>query len=212
MAKKKRKKKIVRRKRRIRRSPKRKANNKARETWLLDLTNKLRPMFKRAGFKLPTTIKLSCGWPSSRPLSESKRRIGECWIPRGGHPHIFISPSLIKPFEVADCLTHELVHAAVGTKCGHKGPFIDCMKAVGLEGKPTSTEAGPELKKHLNKVCKSIGKYPHEKLDSTGRKKQGTRLIKVICPVDGYTARTTQLWIGMMGPPKCPCGKWMVIG
>jgi hypothetical protein len=185
---------------------------KTREQWMDAMTNALRPMFKQAGFALPQTIKHSCGWPSKGALADTKRRIGECWIPRGGYPQIFISPSLVKELEVADCLSHELVHAAVGNKCGHRGPFVQCMKAIGLTGKPTETEAGPELTKHLNKIIRKLGKYPHNKLDGSQKKKQGTRLIKIMCPRDGYTCRTTAHWIGSMGLPKCPCGRWMVIG
>ncbi len=38
--------------------------------------------------------------------------------------------------------------------------------------------------------------------------KQGTRMLKVICPADGYTIRTTNKWL-QVGFPTCPCGTVM---
>jgi predicted RNA-binding Zn-ribbon protein involved in translation (DUF1610 family) len=184
-----------------------KKKHDTREAWLKDLAQRLRPMFKLAKYPLPKEVRFSCGWPSTRPFSETKRVIGECWFPQGpkGYANIFISPYLADEIEVGATLVHELVHAAVGKKCGHKGPFIRCMDAIGLVGKPTETEAGPELQQRLNKLMKSIGKYPHEKLNKSGRKKQTTRLIKLTCPKCGYIIRTTEKWIEE-GVPKCHDG------
>ncbi|MGA4950461.1 hypothetical protein [Streptomyces lydicamycinicus] len=49
---------------------------------------------------------------------------------------------------------------------------------------------------------------------SSGPKKQGTRMLKVICSedceCDGYTVRTTQKWIEI-GLPSCPFGREMTV-
>ncbi|MFI8890527.1 hypothetical protein [Streptomyces paradoxus] len=49
---------------------------------------------------------------------------------------------------------------------------------------------------------------------SSGPKKQGTRMLKVVCSEDcecgGYTVRTTQKWLDM-GTPRCPFGGEMEI-
>ncbi|MET9729322.1 hypothetical protein ABZZ79_01265 [Streptomyces sp. NPDC006458] len=49
---------------------------------------------------------------------------------------------------------------------------------------------------------------------SSGPKKQGTRMLKVVCSEDcecgGYTVRTTQKWLAM-GTPRCPFGGEMEI-
>jgi hypothetical protein len=50
-----------------------------RESWLLKLTDKLRPMFEGAGFPLPEKIRTSCGFPSKGGLATKKQRIGEAW-------------------------------------------------------------------------------------------------------------------------------------
>lgn len=39
--------------------------------------------------------------------------------------------------------------------------------------------------------------------------KQSTRMIKLVCPADGYAVRTTRKWIEV-GLPRCPCGREMV--
>jgi len=36
-------------------------------------------------------------------------------------------------------------------------------------------------------------------------------MLKVSCPADGYTVRTTAKWIAV-GFPTCPCGTEMTIG
>lgn len=36
------------------------------------------------------------------------------------------------------------------------------------------------------------------------RKQHGSRMIKLVCPVDGYTVRTTRKWIDELGTPICP--------
>ena len=46
-------------------------------------------------------------------------------------------------------------------------------------------------------------------VENTGEaqnKKQGTRMLKVVCANGtGYTVRMTRLWIDTYGTPKCPC-------
>lgn len=46
--------------------------------------------------------------------------------------------------------------------------------------------------------------------ETTGPKKQSTRMLKVHCPECGYTVRTTQKWLDV-GPPLCPQHAAMVI-
>ena len=122
------------------------------------------------------------------------------------------------PLEALDILTHELVHASVGNEHGHKGPFKTLARALGLEGKLTATTAGPELEKHLQDIVKTLGKYPHSKIDFDSRKKQTTRLIKVSC-VDaendcGMVFRTSTKWIARAhGGMKCPtCDGFVSVG
>lgn len=188
-----------------------------REQWLNELAAAMRPMFARAQgglWTVPDKVRISVGWPSHRALSKKKRFIGQCWNPKcsaSGHHEIFVSPVLGDAQQVAETVLHEMIHAVVGTECGHKGAFIACAKALGF-GKPwTSTPASDELKGRLREILAALPGFPHATLDTEEaekqRKKQSTRLIKVICEDCGYTARTTHKWLDERGAPICPCNQ-----
>ena len=191
-----------------------------REAWLEAAVGALRSFFTTAGYDYPAIVHVSVGFPSKKALSSKGRRIGECWHPRvsaDGFPHIFISPVLDEGARVLGVLVHELIHAAVGTDHGHKGPFKAAMKPLGLEGKPTATTESAELTERLNALIETeLGPYPHpvfntgafqKELDA---KKQSTRLLKAFCPngdeTDGkpYTVRITRSHLDRFGPPICP--------
>lgn len=155
-----------------------------RETWLQALTDLLRPTFADAGFALPETVHVSCGWPVKGGLGRTTRVEGECWLPEAstdGNSHIFVSP-LLGEDQVGHVLVHELCHAATpGAK--HRGRFVTCATKLGLEGKPTSTVAGAALAARLEQLVAELGAYPHARLDpkATEGKKQGTRQRKLVC-------------------------------
>ena len=179
-----------------------------REQWLEAAAQRLNDLFADHGATIPTKLRLSCGWPSTKGLAKRNRRIGECWHEQcsaDATTEIFISPAISERLNVLEPLAHELVHAAVGTQHGHKGPFKRLARAIGLEGKLTATLAGPILRERLNSIAETLGAYPHAILDRSQRKKQGTRLHKVQCPMCGYTVRVTDKWIEQ-GLPICPCG------
>jgi hypothetical protein len=103
-----------------------------------------------------------------------------------------------------DVLVHELVHAVDDCKSGHKKPFVTAARAVGLEGKPTATHAGPALLVALQGLASTLGPYPHSQLNLSGRKKQTTRMIKVECDDCGGVYRTTRQWIDQAHELTCP--------
>lgn len=184
-----------------------------RESWLNAVASELWPMIERAGGKRPESFRVSCGWPSRLALaraSSSTRRIGECWTggSEDGAREIFVSPALAHPVEVADVLLHEMIHAALPEGVGHRHPFPQVARKVGLEGKPTATHAGEELVGTLTTITKGVGPYPHAKLDAVPKAKQKARLMKVECPDCGYTCRITRMWLDL-GLPTCPCGSVM---
>lgn len=180
---------------------------KTREEWLMQLTRAMRPMFKKNGFPIPDTVKVSCSFPGGgRP----NKRIGEAWpasASKGKTIEIFISPVLADSMRVADVLCHELIHAAVGNEHGHRGPFPRLAKALGLGGKMTATVATEDFTAWAKPLVERIGEYPHTELKMMGgsQKKQGTRLVKVECLNTGYIARTTNKWLEEYGAPICPC-------
>jgi hypothetical protein len=184
-----------------------------REFWLTKLTARLRPVFEAAGYTLPEKIRSSCGFPSRSALATKARRVGEAWsceLSADSFFETFVSPLVSDGLEVAAIQVHELVHVAVGLKCGHRGKFSKCAKALGLVGKMKVTEAGEELKVRLQTIIDVLGPYPHAKLmKSNAPPKQGTRMLKIECPLCGYTCRSTKKWLEV-GVPTCPCGTKMV--
>lgn len=178
-----------------------------REAWLQKAVETLESLFPGP---VPD-VHVSVGWPSSGGLSQKRRTVGQCWSSEAsedGLPHIYISPVLGDPFEVLHVLVHELVHATVGTEAGHKGEFIKLAREVGLVKPWTATGPGEELTAHLYNIIEELPDYPHRMLSPTDKKRKvgGTRMIKLTCPDDGYSVRTTKKWIEV-GFPVCPCGK-----
>lgn len=197
-----------------------KSRDATREAWLLGAVDELRPLLRQAGATVPSSISISVGFPSKNV----RKRIGECWPTRnanGGTSHMFVSPLLEEPIEVLGTVLHELIHASDDCESGHSGHFRMVATAVGLTGKMTATTVGDELKPMLEDIAKTLGEYPHIKLNLAGRKKQTTRLLKGVCSdtecplMDAkgtrYTIRLTQKWVEV-GMPSCPCGAEMNLG
>lgn len=155
-------------------------------------------------------LKVSTGFPSRGGLTTV---IGQCWKSAASEDevthHIFINPRLTDLVEVMATLAHEMVHAADDGEHQHKGPFVKCVRDLGLEGKATATYAGDEFAEWCRSVSERLGQYPHVGLvPLTTEKKQSTRMLKVEAPCCGYVVRTTQKWLDV-GMPSCPCGNEM---
>lgn len=182
-----------------------------REAWLAKASAKLERRIKSAGYAMPEKVRYTCGFPSKGGLARKKQTIGQCWdkgCSKDDTFEISVSPTQADSSRVLDILLHEMIHAAVGLKCGHKGDFKKCATACGLAGKMTATGAGPELAADLAKLAEQLGPYPHAKLEgrlNSGPKKQGTRMLKMECEDCGYVARTTKKWVET-GLPTCYCG------
>lgn len=159
-----------------------------REEWLLKFTrDHCADLFAKAGKEIPPKIRMACGWPSSRGLARGKRPrvVGQCWYPEASsdqHHEIFISPVLSDVVDVAATLIHELAHVVCGKEAGHGAAFKETATGVGLEGKMTATVPTSWLKEWIAKAAQEVGVYPHATLDMSQQKKQGTRLLKVVCP------------------------------
>lgn len=180
-----------------------------REQWLEKAVEVFKPRFEARGVTLPS-VRVSTSWPSTKGLGSSRRRLGECWAAEAAADkkhQVFITPVIDDGVRVLDILIHELCHAALGVAEGHGPKFKKLATGLGLEGKMTATVASESLKKELETLVKeTLGAYPHSKLNPTlsGRKRQGTRMIKCECPECGYTVRTTRKWLDDVGAPICP--------
>jgi hypothetical protein len=115
-----------------------------------------------------------------------------------------IVPTLADSARVIDVLIHELCHATVGNAEGQNKVFGACARAVGLEGKLTSTKAGDALLNDILLWVATEGEYPHAKL-STRYTKQTTRNLACKCLKCGYALRTSSKWL-KLAFPKCPLG------
>ena len=179
-----------------------------REQWLNAATVSLRSMFKQHGHELPMNVKATCGFPSRGALSARKRTVGQCWDTTQSAVNVFetfVSPIMADSTEVLAILAHEMVHATVGLKCGHKKPFKQCATDIGLEGKMTATTPSDTFKQFAAGVVKEIGEYPHGALNPALKlTKQSTRLIKCECAECGYTVRAARSWLDSAGAPICP--------
>ena len=186
-----------------------------REEWLQQAGVQLTRWVKKAGGPAFPPPLVSVGWPrGSRGKSHA---IGQCWDKSASgesneisaRAHVFISPELTEAESVLAVLLHELVHASVGTACGHRGEFRKVAIGTGLEGKMTATVAGAALSKRLGALAGVLGKYPHPGLNESSRKKPGSRLLKVLCGDCGCIVRITRTWLDSVGPPQCGCGAQM---
>lgn len=182
--------------------------HETREAWLNAFVTEARPLFEDTGYALPELIRVSVGFTSS---GNRGKVIGECWsniASDSGHFEIFIRPSEAETARVADILTHELVHAAVGLEARHGRHFKDCATALGLEGKMTSTVAGEGWYKWALPVLDRLGPIPAAKLNSdaatSGRPKQKTYMLKLQCDDCGWTCRSTAAHVHGFAFLGCP--------
>lgn len=178
-----------------------------REEWLNAFVQEARPQFEEAGAPIPTNVRVSIGFTSKGARS---KRIGECWSDNcsaDGTFEIFIVPGTESESRIADILTHELIHAAVGLEAGHKAPFKRVAVALGLEGKMTATTAGDLWHAWADPVLMKLGKMPHAALTgggvSTAPKKQTTRMLKCECDCCGFTFRASNQWASVESL-RCP--------
>ncbi len=175
-----------------------------REEWYYNALLTLRELFKLKGYEIPA-VRIGCGWPTR----QRKTAAGQCWdkMSSTDETHeIFISPILDVIPEILATMIHELCHAVVGVEAKHKGPFIEVMKAMGMRKKWTDSVMGPELMLWLVPVIDKLGLYPHRRmaLTDTDKKKIGSRLIKVQCPMCDYIVRVTRKHLDEKGAPICP--------
>lgn len=178
-----------------------------REGWLSDGLTLISPRIRAAGYSMPETVKVACGFPvGSRG---GKKILGQCISPKAsaaGHTEMFISPTISDPVTALGVLLHEAGHACVGVEAGHGAPFKAFCAALGLVGKATEAMPGEESARWLREeILPLLGEYPHASVDPNARKKQGTRMIKLVCPESGYTCRTTKKWLAL-GVPTSPAG------
>ena len=190
-----------------------KRTHTTRESWLLAAVVKLSTLLKKHDAVMPEKYAVSCGFPKSRKAMA----IGQCWDPtctEDGTTHMFVCPSVNSALTVLATLLHEMVHAAVGLECKHRGAFRKLAKAVGLEGKMTATFVSEEnpLMAVLKTITEQLGPYPHSALV---RKMAATRppaggWVKFVSKNDDeYILRLSPRALEKAGGPTDPWGDKM---
>lgn len=187
-----------------------------REEWLLAFADAARPHFEAAGAPIPDVVRCSIGFPSK---GQRSKVVGECWskdCTSDGVCEIFIRPQFhAGGVEIADTLTHELVHAAVGQAAGHGPEFGRPARALGLEGKLTGCSGlnSETWKGWALPILDAIGPYPGKEIIaieiSGGSKPQKNRQLKLECDTCGWTCRASQKMIDKVEHLCCPdyeCG------
>tara|TARA_R110000764_G_scaffold95834_1_gene179728 strand:- start:1005 stop:1607 length:603 start_codon:yes stop_codon:yes gene_type:complete len=176
-----------------------------REQWLNLSSVEISKLFKLEGYEYPTDAKISCGWAlgGQKVVGSCNNRISS----EANVNEIFISPIVQDSLEALGILTHEMIHAIDDCEHGHRGIFVKMMKAIGLEGKPTSTRIGKELEPKLLAIIEQIGSYPHKKLNRA-TKKQGTRMLKMACSDCDWSFYASKKMIDRMVTNTClDCGE-----
>lgn len=177
-----------------------------REGWLSDALTLITPRIEAAGYSLPAKIKVACGFPMGS--RGGKRVLAQTIAPEAsadGITEMFISPTVSDPVTALGCVLVAAGHSLP------KGKFKAYCSAMGIEGKKAVARPGANAEAWLrDEVLPQLGAYPHAAVDPNQRKKQSTRMIKLVCPETGYTVRTTAKWI-KEGFPTSPAGHVMVI-
>lgn len=199
--------------------------HQTREAWLEEAIRLLTPLFAGIDRAEVPALRISIGWPGGRANKKTTR--GQCWVSHAAKDkvsQIFISPWVEEPIVILGVILHEMIHGIDDCASGHRGNFARIAKAVGLLPKFTSARPSPALLERLVEIEATLGVWPHAVLLNPGvdtlvadqPKKQGTRMLKVVCSttgVDGYKVRMTQSWIDDVGLPICPChGDEMELG
>lgn len=146
--------------------------HKTREEWLRAGVEAMKPLLEETGVKMPKKYHVTVSWNKG----SGDKGIGQCFdasCSNDGAPHMSVSPCQADPLRVLDILLHEMIHAACGTACGHKGEFKRVALALGFEGKMTATyvtDKSPLLPK-LKAVAKTLGDYPHSAINYKKQKK-----------------------------------------
>lgn len=134
-----------------------------RETWLNEMAALMSPRFEQLGHPLPA-FRVSIGF-TSQGIGGSAN--GECWDKRTTADErytILIHPAEASSMAIAAILAHELNHAAVGLREGHKGKFAVMMKAMGFERPFTCSKPGPEFVEWVQPLIDKLGDIPHSPL------------------------------------------------
>lgn len=184
-----------------------------REVWLHLASRRIADRIKASGVgAFNPRLRISVGFPSRGGTGSRSKVIGQChYASSDKFLNVFIHPELDDPVQVLATLAHEMAHAALPPGTGHKGAFVNLVRALLLIGPPTATEASEEFAQEIAQpILDALPPYPHRAL-KVKPKTQSTRTYKVVCYDDDYILRATrkQLAVAVPACPVCDIPMWL---
>tara|TARA_R100001510_G_C7605024_1_gene170477 strand:+ start:80 stop:679 length:600 start_codon:yes stop_codon:yes gene_type:complete len=158
-------------------------------------------------------IRISCSWLGGQRTKKAVAQCVKASCATDGHIGINISPARDKPLEVVSDTYHELIHALMfilNIECGHRGEFARIAKLCGFLAPMTSTPMSDALRPELQAIADQLGAYPHGAVDINARKKQTTRMVKVVCEPCNNIARQSRTAYQTHGLVCGTCGDSML--
>ena len=178
------------------------------EAAALCLDDVIMPVVEASKFEFERPrFRISVGFP---PNNRGGKTIAVCFVREAsgdGVNEIFVNPTIDDPLHVLEAVAHELIHAVDNCASGHRNFFAHVARKIGLEGKLTATVAGDKLAATLREHIGLLGDFPHHKMNvNAGRKKGGTRMLKMKCRWDdcGFQFYTSAAQIERMNSHDCP--------
>ena len=176
-----------------------------REEWLNATVALIRAQVPAIGSQ---RIRITCGFPSTYTRSGT---LAECWpdaASKDGTWEVMISPTVALPVEVFVLVAGMALHTVPGGASRTSNSYRTACMDLGLA--PTD-EAWKGLTgtddfwATFGDALEALGPYPHAEVMAAQKKTQSTRMLKLVCPLCGYTLRTSAKWIAQ-GLPVCHDG------
>jgi hypothetical protein len=180
-----------------------------RESWLAAAVALVRPRVETfAGARRPARIRIACGFPSTFTRSGT---LAECWADTESADSTFevlISPTLADPASVLAQVLGAIAHTAPGAMSPTSNAYATLAIDLGLCPAGDSwrqVQGSEDFAQTYAQALQYLGAYPHAAILTGSKKTQTTRMLKLTCPLCGYTIRTSGKWIAT-GLPVCHDG------
>ena len=183
-------------------------NKLNREQWLTSAATLICAEIISPTTEIPAPpIRISIGWPHGTKQNHSKIK-GQCF-PRSysqdKHNEIFITPTTNDSNNILATLTHELIHAYDDCQNGHNHIFKRLATKAGLTGPMRQTTPTTELATRLDDITTNVlGPIPHAPLDTSKKKRQQSRQLKMRCQQCPFLFRASQKAINLITNHNCP--------
>lgn len=153
-------------------------------------------------------IRITCGFPSTYTRSGT---LAECWpdnASKDGTWEVMISPTVALPVEVFVLVASQALHTVPGGASRTSNSYRTACMELGLA--PTdeawkALQGTEDFWALFGTALEDLGPYPHAEVMAAQKKTQSTRMLKLTCPLCGYTLRTSAKWIAT-GLPVCHDG------